>query len=52
MHKNMIDRETLKMEWKNAIEMLDIRKEEWNRVVKNKSSLFKFLKKNIYHDNK
>jgi len=49
MHRNMVNKETLINEWKPFINALDLRKNEWNKNIKNKPSLFKFLKNNIYN---
>ena len=49
MHRNMVDKKTLINEWKPFIDALDLRKKEWNKNIKNKPSLFKFLKNNIYN---
>jgi len=49
MYKNMVNESTLKKQWKECINLLDKRKNEWNKNIKNKPSLFKFLKQNIYN---
>ena len=43
------DTESLKQDWKPFIENLTNRKELWNFKVKDKTSLFEFLKQNIYN---
>jgi len=43
------DTESLKQDWKPFIENLANRKELWNFKVKDKTSLFEFLKQNIYN---
>ena len=44
----MVDKNYLINEWKPYINKLEIRKNEWSKKIKNESSLFKFLKDNIY----
>jgi tryptophan halogenase len=48
MYNNMVDKNYLINEWKPFIDKLEIRKNEWSKKVKNESSLYKFLKDNIY----
>jgi len=43
------DTESLKEDWKPFVENLTNRKELWNFKVKDKTSLFEFLKQNIYN---
>ena len=42
--------QSLTKEWQPFIERLDKRKEEWKKIVKNKPTLFQFLKDNIYNE--
>jgi len=49
MHKNMVNEEILINEWEECINSLNKRKNEWKESIKNKPSLFKFLKQNIYN---
>jgi tryptophan halogenase len=45
----MKSREYYEKEFKECINNLDLRKKEWNEIVKNKPSLYQFLKDNIYN---
>jgi tryptophan halogenase len=49
IYKNMVNEATLKNEWEECINSLNKRKNEWKESIKNKPSLFKFLKQNIYN---
>jgi hypothetical protein len=47
---NITDKKQVLDSWKNIPNVLNDKKENWNKIVKNKLSLFKFLKKEIYNN--
>ena len=52
MHiNNMQNIKEYKESWMPYIKQIDERKKMWNEIVKDKLSLFEFLKENIYNEN-
>jgi tryptophan halogenase len=47
---NIQDIDEFKKSWMPYIKQINERKKNWNEIVKNKPSLFKFLKNNIYNE--
>ena len=52
LHMNNLKIEDYRKDVKPFIKKLNKRKEQWKLIVKNKSSLYKFLKTNIYNERK
>ena len=48
MYTNQLNRNELKLQYKEIIDRIDMRKNDWNNIVKHLPSLYDFMKENIY----
>jgi len=48
MYTNQLNRNELELQYKEIIDRIDMRKNDWNNIVKHLPSLYDFMKENIY----
>ena len=48
MYYNKLNRSELELQYKEIIDRIDMRKNDWNNIVKHLPSLYDFMKENIY----
>ena len=48
MYTNQLNRSELELQYKEIIDRIDMRKNDWNNIVKHLPSLYDFMKENIY----